>query len=54
MVLRTSHVNGGSLNIPRGVSAEWQTPLCWNGKYSETKTKPVTVNGRVLKIQNAK
>lgn len=53
MVLSTSHVNGSSINIPRGVLAERQNPLCWNGKCSETKTEPATVNGSGLKIQNA-
>ena len=28
-------------------------PLCWNGKWSETKTESVTVYGNGLKIQTA-
>ena len=28
-------------------------PLCWNGKWSETKTESVTIYGNGLKIQPA-
>lgn len=50
MVLATSYVNGGSINIPKGVSAV-TIPLCWDRKESETKTESVTINGYGLKIQ---
>ena len=53
MVLSTSHVNMGSINIHRGVSEVQQMPLCWNGKQSGTKTESVTINGNGLKIQPA-